>query len=93
MPPRALAGNGIALGGHAQQPRRAQLHGGSRNNGIVVMPPLDRHYWPATGNVIRDNIVLESGRADMAAAGLGTIGNCFSRATDSAARCPGDCRR
>jgi hypothetical protein len=50
----------------------------SRNNGILVLPLLDRHYWPSTGHVVRDNTVLGSGRADLAAGGLGTIGNCFS---------------
>ena len=50
----------------------------SRNNGILVLPLLDRHYWPSTGHVIRQNTVLGSGRADLAAGGFGTIGNCFS---------------
>jgi len=50
----------------------------SRNNGIILLPLLDRHYWPATHHVIRDNTVLDSGRADLAAGGLGTLQNCFS---------------
>ena len=73
-----LAGNGIALvGTHNNRVERNYVVR-SRNNGIVVIPILDRHYWPSTGHVVRDNIVLDSGRADLAAAGLGTIGNCFS---------------
>src|SRR5450631_922903 len=73
-----LAGNGIALvGTHNNHVERNTILR-SRNNGIVVIPILDRHYWPSTGHVIRNNTVLGSGRADLAAGGLGTIGNCFS---------------
>ncbi len=43
-----------------------------------MLPLLDRRYWPSTGHVIRHNTVLGSGRADLAAGGFGTIGNCFS---------------
>lgn len=73
-----LAGNGIALVGTHNNHVERNYVARSRNNGIVVVPILDRHYWPATGHVIRDNTVLNSGRADLAASGLGTIGNCFS---------------
>jgi plastocyanin len=73
-----LTGNGIALVGthnnHVEHNRVIR----SRNNGIVVLPIVDRHYWPATGHIVRHNTVLGSGRADLAAGGFGTIGNCFS---------------
>ncbi len=73
-----LAGMGIALvGTHANHVER-NLIMRSRNNGIVIAPLLDRHYWPATRHVIRDNTVVDSGRADLAATGLGTLNNCFS---------------
>ncbi len=73
-----LAGNGIALVGTHNNHVERNYVVRSRNNGIVVIPILDRHYWPSTGHVVRDNTVLESGRADLVAAGLGTIGNCFA---------------
>jgi plastocyanin len=73
-----LAGNGIALVGTHNNHVERNYVVRSRNNGIVVVPILDRHYWPSTGHVIRNNTVLDSGRADLAAGGLGTIGNCFS---------------
>jgi len=72
-----LAGNGIALVGTHTNRVEHNLVTGSRNNGIVILPILDRHYWPATGHVVRANTVLGSGRADLAAGGLGTLGNCF----------------
>jgi plastocyanin len=73
-----LAGNGIALVGTHNNHVERNYVVRSRNNGIVVVPILDRHYWPSTGHVVRDNTVLDSGRADLAASGLGTIANCFS---------------
>jgi hypothetical protein len=73
-----LAGNGIALVGTHNNHVERNLVARSRNNGIVVIPILDRHYWPSTGHVIRNNTVRDSGRADLAAGGLGTVGNCFA---------------
>lgn len=73
-----LAGDGIALVGTHNNRVERNLVVHSRNNGILVLPILDRHYWPATGNVVRANVVLASGRADLAAGGLGTLGNCFA---------------
>ncbi len=73
-----LAGNGIALvGTHNNRVERNTVLR-SRNNGILIVPILDRHYWPSTGHVVRNNVVLGSGRADLAAGGLGTRGNCFA---------------
>lgn len=73
-----LAGQGIALvGTHANHVERNTILR-SRNNGILIAPILDRHYWPATRHVVRDNVVLDSGRADLVAGGLGTLDNCFS---------------
>jgi plastocyanin len=73
-----LAGTGIGLIGTHNNHVEHNLVVRSRNNGILVAPILDRHYWPATGHVVRNNTVLGSGRADLAAGGFGTIGNCFS---------------
>ncbi|MBS0374171.1 MAG: right-handed parallel beta-helix repeat-containing protein [Proteobacteria bacterium] len=73
-----LAGNGIALvGTHTNRVERNYVVN-SRAHGIVILPILDRHYWASTHHAIRDNVVVGSGRADLAAGGLGTIGNCFS---------------
>ena len=73
-----LAGNGIGLvGTHANRVERNYV-ARSRNNGILILPLLDRHYWPSTHHVVRDNTVLDSGRADLAAGGLGTLNNCFA---------------
>lgn len=73
-----LAGTGIGLVGTHNNHVERNLVVRSRNNGILVGPLLDRHYWPATGHIVRNNTVLGSGRADLAVSGLGSIGNCFS---------------
>jgi len=73
-----LAGTGIGLVGTHNNHVEHNLVVRSRNNGILVAPILDRHYWPATGHVVRNNTVLGSGRADLAVSGFGSIGNCFS---------------
>ncbi len=73
-----LAGTGIGMVGTHNSHVEHNLVMRSRNNGILVLPILDRHYWPSTGHVVRHNTVLGSGRADLAAGGFGTIGNCFS---------------
>jgi len=73
-----LAGNGIALVGTLSNRVERNYVARSRNNGILVLPILDRHYWPSLRHVIRNNVVVDSGRADLAAGGLGTLQNCFS---------------
>src|SRR5579871_6212444 len=45
-----LTGNGIALVGTHNNHVERNLVIRSRNNGIVVLPIVDRHYWPATGH-------------------------------------------
>jgi plastocyanin len=46
--------------------------------GIMNLPINDRHYWPATKNIVRGNVVRSSGKADLATSGFGSIGNCFA---------------
>ena len=72
-----LAGNGIALVGTHTNRVEHNYIGRSRNHGIVILPILDRHYWTASGHVVKDNTIVASARADLAAGGLGTRGNCF----------------
>jgi plastocyanin len=46
--------------------------------GIAVFPNLDKNFWIATGNVVRDNWVRGSGRADLVLSGPAGDHNCFS---------------
>jgi plastocyanin len=72
-----LAGTGIGLVGTRNNRVERNLVLNNRSHGIALLPLNDRHYWPSMGHVIRGNVVRGSGRADLAAGGLGTIGNCF----------------
>ncbi|HVW67750.1 MAG TPA: right-handed parallel beta-helix repeat-containing protein [Steroidobacteraceae bacterium] len=72
-----LVGNGIVLAGtRADRVERNYIEN-SRNHGIVILPLLDRHYWPSMNHVIKGNTIVNSGRADLAEGGLGSIGSCF----------------
>jgi hypothetical protein len=73
-----LAGNGIALVGTHNNRVEHNTVIRSRNNGILIVPILDRHFWPSTGHQVTNNVVLQSGRADLVAGGLGTLHNCFA---------------
>ena len=57
--------------------------------GIVVTAALDDNYWPAHGNIIRENIILNSKRADIALSGFSNLGNCFSNNQFSTSFPPG----
>ena len=72
-------GNGITIDGGSRNLVIRNYVAGNSRNGIMVQAAKDRNYYPATDNTIRDNVVLGSGRADLAMSGLGNIGNCFSR--------------
>ncbi len=45
--------------------------------GIAVLPNLDENLWIAQDNEIRDNVVRESGRADLALGAPSGGGDCF----------------
>jgi plastocyanin len=72
-----LAGTGIALAGTVGDRVERNYVARSRANGLIVLPLLDRHYWTSTNHVIRDNVVVDSGRADLVSGGLGTLHNCY----------------
>lgn len=74
-------GNGITIDGGSRNLVIRNYIANSRRNGIMVQAAKDRNYYPATDNTIRDNVVIGSGRADLAMSGLGNIGNCFANNT------------
>ena len=74
----SLGGGGIVLAGSDDNTVERNYVRNNSQWGILMVPLNDRHYWPATGNRIRDHVVLDSGFADLEVTGLGTIGNCFS---------------
>lgn len=74
----SLAGIGIVSGGTNANIIERNYVVNNRRYGIAALPINDRHYWPATHNIVRDNLVLSSGKADLIVSGFGSVGNCFA---------------
>ncbi|MCB1143345.1 MAG: right-handed parallel beta-helix repeat-containing protein [Leptospiraceae bacterium] len=70
-------GNGISLLGGIRNRVEKNVVLGHKNYGISSAPNLDEKLWLGNSNVIRDNIVLDSGRGDIALMGPVSFGNCF----------------
>ncbi len=47
------------------------------NNGIIIIPNLDRNFWISHGNEVRDNVIEGFGRAAISLGGPAGEGNCF----------------
>ncbi len=71
-------GNGILLAGSVRDTVVRNVVLDHEGHGIIAAPILDRNYYGPVGNVVRDNVVLGSGRADLANGGFGASGNCFA---------------
>lgn len=71
-------GNGIIVAGGNEHLVERNLIVDSPNHGILVTPNLDKRLWTSSDNVIRDNVVRGSGRADIALSGPAGAGNCFA---------------
>lgn len=72
-------GNGILLAGGVDHEVRDNVVRDHPGYGIAVSPNLDRNFWPAGGNEIRDNHVSGSGLADLAVAAPSRDGgDCFA---------------
>ncbi|ASV09318.1 plastocyanin [Leptospira interrogans serovar Canicola] len=71
-------GNGILIAGGLSNVIRKNVVIEHQNNGIVILPNLDENFWLSHNNVVQDNIVYNSGRADITLVGPMSTGNCFS---------------
>jgi plastocyanin len=76
--PGITMGNGILIAGGLHNVVERNVVVDQTQYGILVTPMLDKNFYPARGNTIRDNTVLRSGRADLAISGPRSGGNCFS---------------
>lgn len=70
-------GNGVSIVGGNHNLVERNLIRGNRRSGVAIFPTRDRNYYPSTRNVVRDNVIVGSGRADLSLSGLGSLGNCF----------------
>ncbi len=71
-------GSGIAVTGGSRNLIARNYIRGSGANGIHLYTTKDRNVYPSIDNVVRDNVIVDSRRADLALSGLGSQGNCFS---------------
>lgn len=70
-------GNGIAVLGGIRNRVENNLVINHKNYGISVVPNLDERIWLGNSNIVKNNIVLGSGRGDIALGGPISYGNCF----------------
>lgn len=76
-------GNGIMLAGGINNDVENNRVSGQMYYGILVIPNIDQHFWEPGGNTIKNNIVTDSGIADLALSALSAGNNCFSGNTVS----------
>jgi parallel beta-helix repeat protein len=69
---------GVSIAGGQRNRIERNLIRGNRD-GIMLVAVKDQRYYPSTRNEIRDNVILESARVDIAMSGFGNVGNCFER--------------
>ncbi|MFM7718429.1 MAG: right-handed parallel beta-helix repeat-containing protein [Actinomycetota bacterium] len=70
-------GFGIAIPGGRENVIEGNLVEHHEAFGIVVLPNLDRNLWLPADNVVRGNVVRDSGRADLALGAPTLGGDCF----------------
>lgn len=71
-------GNGILIPGGRGNRIERNVVGNHINNGIGLLLNIDDNIWLAHENIVKDNIVFNSGRADISLSGPASKGNCFS---------------
>ena len=76
--PGLAFGDGIIIGGGIGNRVERNVIADHDQYGILVTPMLDRNFYPAQNNVVRDNTVLRSGRADLAQSGPMSMNNCYA---------------
>jgi plastocyanin len=76
-------GNGIVLGGGNNNLVAGNRISGHKYYGILVISNIDKNFWQPSGNSVKNNVITNSGVADLALASLSAGNNCFSGNTVS----------
>ncbi|HYT33770.1 MAG TPA: right-handed parallel beta-helix repeat-containing protein [Ktedonobacteraceae bacterium] len=76
-------GNGIVIGGGNGNHITNNRINGHIYYGILIVPNIDQHFWEPSGNVTENNVITNSGVADLALSALSAGNNCFSNNTVS----------
>ncbi len=71
-------GNGIVIGGGNNNHIMNNRISGHIYYGILILPNIDQHFWEPSGNVTENNVISNSGVADLALSALSAGNNCFS---------------
>ncbi len=71
-------GNGIVLAGGINNLVEGNRISGHIYYGVLVVPNIDKNFWEPGGNSIKDNVINNSGVADLALSALSASNNCFS---------------
>ncbi len=79
-------GNGILVAGGRDNLILRNLVTDHPGHGVLILASHDERFWPGSGNVVRENRVLRSRRADLAVGWPGTPGNCFADNSFASAR-------
>ena len=75
--PSIAFGSGFLVGGGVRNVIERNVIADHALDGILITSFLDKNFWPAQGNIIRNNRIIRSGRADLALGGPSATGNCF----------------
>jgi plastocyanin/uncharacterized membrane protein YhaH (DUF805 family) len=71
-------GNGIVIAGGNNNVIVGNRINGHIYYGVLIVPNIDQNFWEPSGNVVKGNIITNSGVADLALAALSAGNNCFS---------------
>lgn len=72
-------GNGILVAGAIKNRIEKNLIINHPNHGILIIPNLQENFWLSYKNIVKDNIIVNSGRADISVVGPVSYGNCFEK--------------
>ena len=72
-------GNGVVIAGGNNNYVKNNVIANHDVFGLVISAALDDNYWPAHGNTIDENLIINSGKADIAVTGISNLGNCFKK--------------
>ncbi len=75
----APRGTGVALFGSVGSTIEKNTIINSLSSGVLVQTMIDNNVWPATDNIVRDNVIVGSGRADVSFGGPIASGNCVDQ--------------
>lgn len=85
-------GNGVVLGGGRENVIEGNVIASHAGHGVMVAPLADANFWPARGNVVADNRITGSGRADVSVGGPSSRDNCIAAQRGDVTRAPASLR-